>query len=311
MKIKALIFVIVILTTARASAEPVLLRYQFSPGDILVYALEADGAGQLTTSLFKSANDSKPADVNNMPISLKVKMALQTDVESVNKEKIASLLTRVTAFRLVQDGEDVINLKPDSDGGIGGKDVPGTLKTLYKNPIRMEVDSRGMVKSISGLEKLSESLPQMDVASLFEQTQHQLPEDAVDVGDEWTQNLRLNLSDGKSSGKKDFKTKYKFVGYENVKDLRCAKIRVQGQGDISDVLKSIMGGIPAKNLKVENMSIGYDGDMYFAADEGVLVALDFTILQKVAASMDVKMGNDNQLVKIKLDLTLNGFYEIE
>ncbi|MFA6450246.1 MAG: hypothetical protein WCX65_12300 [bacterium] len=313
MKTRAILaaFVLMLAATA-ASAEPVLLRYKFSTGDVLIYALEATGAGKLMTSVFKSAGDQKPMETSEVPVNMKVKMSLETDVESVDKNNIATVLTRVTAYKLTQDGQDVINLKAgDEKKETAGNGIASPLKDLYKNPIRMELDQRGVIKKISGLEKLSETLPQMDVANLFEQTQHQLPEKAVDVGDEWTQEMNLEMNAEKPGKQTKFRTRYKFIGYEEVKDLRCAKIRVDGDGDISDILKTLMGEVETSNVKFNNMEIGYNGDLYFAADEGVLVAFDFTISQNVAAVMDVKLGNEMKHIDLNVDLTIDGFYELE
>jgi hypothetical protein len=230
----------------------------------------------------------------------------------MSDDNIATMLTRVTSYRLTQDGTDIINLKPgDEKKSTGDNDIASPLKDLYKNPIRMEMDARGFIKKISGLEKLSETLPQMDIANLFEQTQHQLPEKAVDVGDKWTQEMNLNLN-GDSSGKNSkFNTNYEFIGYEDVKELRCAKIRVKGSGDISDILKSLMLDSQASNLKVKNMDIGYDGELYFATDEGILVAFDFTISQNISAMMDVKIDKETEHINMKVDMAIDGYYELE
>jgi hypothetical protein len=306
-----LLALVLILAATSANADPVLLRYRFSTGDVLIYSLEATGKGKLVTAIEDSRKDSKSPVSSTIPVNMTVKLSLETDVESMSGDNVATMLTRVTSYKLTQDGADVINLKPGDENKDSDNDIASPLKDLYKNPIRMEMDARGIIKKISGLEKLSETLPQMDIANLFEQTQHQLPEKPVDVGDKWTQEMNLDLSADKPGKTGKFKTNYEFIGYEDVKDLHCAKIRVKGAGDISDMLKSLLLDSQASNLKVQNMNIGYEGDLYFAPDEGVLVAFDFTISQNIAALMDIQMDKEKKHVDMKMDLTIDGYYELE
>ncbi len=305
-------FVFALLFSIEVLAKPVLLRYQYYAGDVYIYSMEAHGSGKLVTTIKynKDQNGRKPV-VNELPINMDMKMSIDTEVESVEKDGTSKQLTRINEYKLVTDGKVIIDFNKDTNVNETGDDIIKSFKNLIKNPIRTDVDTRGVIKKMAGIEQLTNVESSMDLTGLLEQLQVPLPEKPVEVGDEWTQKIDMNFA--KIAGKDNvFDFSFKLAGYEDVKELRCAKIHLVGKGDLKSVLKKMMPDIQNTNITFNKTDFIIEGDMYFATAEGLLVAFDFSMTQKMDGDIEIKGENDDtQIINLLLDMKMDGFTELE
>ncbi|HOX29320.1 MAG TPA: hypothetical protein PLQ76_09230, partial [bacterium] len=274
----------------------------------LYYVMEADGTGALTSGII--AKEGEPERKQDINMTMKLRMGFETKVGDVDQGGAATLTTRLSEYRLSQDGKDIIDFKSDDERNVTNE-TNSALIELYKNPITMKVTPLGGVINVSGIDRLSKTVPQMDIAGLIKQTQQKFPEKAVDVGDTWDENIDFSWDNNSGKKKNTVAAKYEFMGYETVKDLRCARIHVKGEGDLSDVFNSIPSEIPGSVMDTKSLFVRYEGDIYFAPAEGVLTAFDFTMNQDVAAVITIKQGADSLKLNMSLNMALSGVYELK
>jgi hypothetical protein len=308
-RISILVFILLAFASA-AIAKPVLLRYTFSPGDDLYYGMDATGTGRMESSVI-DPDGAAQSGGEKIPLDIKLRVSLENSVDSIDKDGVATIRVILHEYRMSQGGADIINFNADSDSESSGEENKNNLKELYKSPIVLKMDPLGKIESVSGVENFSGDISQSDMKTLLEESQHQFPEKPVDVGDSWTHEMNLDLGADAAAKEGAVTKKYKFVGYETVKDMRCAKIAFQAEGDLSTIFNALPLDVPAENLDVREMKISYSGNLYFAPDEGLLVAFEFTMNQYVNAVMSVDLNSKPTKVGMKLDMALKGTYELE
>lgn len=303
------LFILLVFASA-AAAKPVELRYVFSPGDDMYYGMEATGTGQMESAIL-GPDGVKTSDGEKIPLDIQLRVSMENYVDSVDADGVATVQVRLHEYRISQGGIDIINFNADT--APSGEENKSNYSELYKKPITLKIDPRGIIEGVSGFEfpEKTGDISQSDMKTLLEQSRHQFPDEPVDVGDTWTHEMNLDIGDEAASKESAVTKKYKFIGYETVKDIRCAKISFQAEGDLSGIFNSLPLDIPAEDLDVKEMKISYSGNLYFAPEEGLLVAFEFTLDQHVDAVMSVDLNDKPAKVGMILDMTLEGVYEIE
>jgi len=297
-----------VLLASAAGAEPVELRYKYSPGDKYIYSMTADGRGNVTTSVAGAAVAGEDA-VQDIPVNMGVRMMLTTKVAGVSDDGLATLETQIGQYRISQSDEIVV----DYDVEKGRKEgCTADVIEMLAQPLKMKVDPQGGVSEVTGLQKLNDLSPQFDLSQLISQMQQPWPEKAVKTGDTWTQELPF-LSTAKDGENKTAMplNHFEMLGYEEVKGLNCAKIKSRFSGDITELMKGLLSGLPAPSAQIDLMFMKMDSVLFFAPKEGILVGMKFKIDQDMRMSMIVPaQGSDNH-VSMKMNMVMEGVYQLE
>ncbi|MFC1474641.1 hypothetical protein ACFLQK_01230 [bacterium] len=299
-KLYAISFLFLLLAAA-AAAEPVELRYRFTPGDHMEYIMTVGGEGEIEMVMTGAAKKEIPVDMD-------ILMRLSTDVKSVDDDGLALLESTITRYLISQGGEPMMDYSADKDPD---DEATAEMMKLFAEPLVMKVDDRGGVKEVSGMEKLAEISPQFDIAELLSRMQQPFPDHPVEIGETWTQSAAIG-GGGAGSEEQEITSNFEFVGYETVKDLNCVKIKTSFIGDMSGIMESMISQFPmAKNAQVEYLMMNLSGHMFFQPDAGILIAMEFNMKQDMAMTVDIALGKEAKTMKMKMTMNMEGVYELE
>lgn len=294
-----------VLFCAAAAAEPVQLRYRFTEGDVMYYGLEAETSGTLKTEM--AAGEMSRAN-QEIPLDMTTGMTWRFDVKDVGEKGVATVVSTIEKYKLAKGGMIISSYEPGK--GEEGAAPPG-MKAMLE-PLTMKMDSRGIVHDVEGLQQAAALSADFDMKSLLSRLQMPLPEEPVDVGQKWTQETNLGADEIEGAGAAKLVSHYEFLGYETVKEIRCAKLHVDFQGDMSELAGEMMGGMSAPSApEIDFMNISFSGDIYFAPDAGVTVAVEFVMDQDISAVMDVPAQGKVKKMRIMMDMRLDGHYALQ
>ncbi len=223
------------------------------------------------------------------------------DVLDVSDEGVGKLRTffgKMTTITTMPNGQVVTTeLEPDSGdvriidaqgNAQPGPKVPQWLAKVLTEGFTIEVDQRGKVRKIEGLGKLQAAFEKMGGAQAGTSSLTQmvrwleplLPEEAVEVGDEWEDRANWFIGLGvSSSGAKELVTKYVYQGVAEVDGCKCAKIeaamRVSGL-DLSVPAELTQTGL---ETEIKGMSLDVHMTYYLSLEDGHVQRAKGRVLQ--------------------------------
>ncbi len=292
-----------------AVAEPVLLRYRFTEGDEMYYGMQADTSGSLTTTI---GSPGKSETKQEVPLDMTTAMTWRFDVKEVDKDGVATIVSTIEKYNLSKDGNAVVDYDASKKNDVDSAALPGMADMLV--PLTMKMDPRGIISDVKGLEKTVGMSPDFDIKNLLSRMQMPLPEQPVDVGDKWTQKTNLGAGELEGAGAAQLVTHFEFIGYEEIKGIRCAKLHVKFQGDLSSIAGKMLGSAtPGSVPDIDYMNIIFTGDIYFAPEAGVTVAVEFIMDQDISATMNIplKGKSKSKPMHMLMNMSLKGFYSLQ
>lgn len=304
---KTWVFMVVALAifySAAAGAEGVVLRYKYTEGDQLLYVMNATGEGTIKMSVVSGDIDESKIP-KEIPMEMAMKMTMESIVNSVSEKGDATIDTKIRSYGLKQNGQDILSYDDSAES-----DDENPIAAMFDEPFTMVVSPRGEIKEFRGLESLKKLNPQMDLSQMISQFQQPFPENAIKVGDKWKQSVPISAGIEGSPGM-SVETEYEFLGFEDVKGLNCAKIKMAITGDFSKAMKDMFSGmLGALGGQLEHLDIVTTGVMYFEPDAGVMVAAKFKIGQKMIMSIKPP-DSEGAEMSMSMDMDLEGVYELE
>jgi hypothetical protein len=140
--------------------EGVRLRFEYDEGDTLRYSYRSEGTVTIPDTTAAGGRSTRDYE------------------RTMRIEEVAEEVTPGGQYRLAV----TYHLPPDS---VSGTPSPAPIT------IRLELTPQGKIRSVSGVETAKPLFGDIDFQSYFEQAQPVFPERPLEVGDSWTQEVRV------------------------------------------------------------------------------------------------------------------------
>lgn len=345
MKITKRIFVCILAVTAlaagraAAAGDPVALRLNFNKGDVYNYAFNVDITGE--AGIRPPEDTPVPADLLAFPLDMSTYTELEIEVTDSDAAKGAALemfVTRVRGTFSFQDNTQTYDSDTDENVMNGDlMDKPTTLRVL-PNAAVSDLNLPG----ITDMEVFMPLPPEFDIGKMLSQMMFTLPDKPVAPGDEWEQKRTMEIP-GDPAIKITIPYKFKFIGFEKVKEIDCAVLAVSVNEDFSsqvdtwniplpafdaidcevedcdeDMLSAIAdeeasGDTETLPITFEKLALTVDGKIYLAHKQGVLVGAEAAVDTDVLMSVEVPEGEEDEVfhgrvgfgVSASMDVSVN------
>ena len=268
---------------------PVALRLKFAPNETARYRFYAEMSGT-------TVNQTGPGQPMTVPIEAVMTMEATAKVLGVDPAGIARLSLKLEKGTMtvnvmgqpvkvtLADGQLKVSASA-MDSSQVAQMLEGQIGALSQ-PIVIRIDPRGKVMEVqvpsSGT--LSSVLGGMDVNTLLQQGQSQLPEQPVAVGETWKEHQAVPLggSEAVSDGS------YTLAGLETRNGKTLARITFTGSSALDGANLAQMS--PGQDQTVQgtmSMQQRMAGAMLFDLTAGRLARVDFALTQRMTNSMTV------------------------
>jgi hypothetical protein len=272
-------------TFAAAAGGPATLRLNFSKGDVYHYTLEMNGIVEMAVK----APEIQAAESASMPpMDLALYAEIEMDVKNVDQDQKASLEVFLNRVR-VNTGQGKVS---DSDKD---EDLPKFLTALMDDPLKIKLAPNGKILDMKypKIENMDQGFadlvpPGFNPVDIARQSMFVLPEKPVNVGDKWTQTVEFDFPF--SPGKK-LKMTYNFemMGYEKVKEIDCAVVRITVKDDLSkqvgEFKMPFTGEGETATMRMNRLMLDFQGKFFFAPLQGIFMGLEGTMDQELSGNI--------------------------
>lgn len=251
--VRVLALVCLILACTSAMADPLLLQYKFTPGEVEKYRMAMN-------MRLEMPGVSLPNGQSGVSMAMVIPYTQKT-------------------LGVLPDGSAKVKMiygQPTISGLPAGAKTSDMAK-IAGTSVVMTISRQGRIISMSGLDQLAANSPMkgMDFSSLFGCTTNEalFPDQPVEVGQCWKQAIPLPFVNSQLN------VTTSLDGYdEEIMNRRVARINqyVDGSIDLSALMKQIVSGLNGGNSRVQTPALGnleFSGNMkfYFAPSIGKLI----------------------------------------
>jgi hypothetical protein len=295
--------------------EKFLFRYQFQPGEELVYEVSLRGEGEVTMTT-GGADDE--ADRITLPVRLEGGYLMEFRVEGVSPEGEADLTLSYRDFDLttvsrIHDREMSVRL---TDQGViisegdrvikeveaGEKDFP--LQEIVGEEFEFRVDNRGTILMARVPAAPDRLFPSLSFDSFLERMQPEFPREPVPLGASWSRAIELpgpGIQRDWDQGKRwAVRLNSTFEGFEDPEE-KIAVIDYNGSFEQPEPEEEAGAG-PGRRGSSHHLS----GTTRFNLPDGRVISSNSTLRQNI----DLRIGPEEVLRGRKIDIRVEDTVEV-
>lgn len=278
-----------------ADDEPLVLKYKFTAGQTRSYEVSGRGVMPMTINAGAEAGGM---DIG-LDLNLDLTAAYEQTCQAVDDKgvgtlqvKFPGLTMRMTMQAGPQAMDALINWEKDALGiTFNGQPMPldesaQKLQALLRTVLTMTLEPDGKSKldpkSLEALGPMA-SMPMMGMSSGVNNLTAGFSPAPVKPGDTWQVGIKPEETGGTLEGSGD----YKFVSYEEVEGVKCARIEGQARFRTTQALNNVSTGMPGQ-MNISSMDIATNFINWFDPVAGEMVLSRLNMNQNM--SMMIAMG---------------------
>jgi hypothetical protein len=303
-----------------AQGEQVTLRLKFSPNQVTRYRVYADVNGAMTMAGMPLPQAQGQS--GSIPLQAVVNAEATTKVLGIDAAGAARLSVKLDSANMSMNvmGQQ---MKMTLAGGKLSMTTPqgqsqavplaqmfqGQNVPLLQQPITVKLDPRGKLLDlqIPGLPASQMLPPGMDMSTLLKQSQMQLPEGPITVGQSWTDHQAIPYGSAQSVSD----TSYTLAGLDTKDGKTLARINVQSttnlqNASLADLMKASGQQLPANAPPMEgSLSLQQQlaGVMLYNVTDGHLSRFDFQANQSMVNRMTMTVPGQEQPMNMDMNMT--------
>lgn len=296
---------------AAAAGDPVLLRLNFSKGDIYNYAFNIDVTGE--AGIRPPEDAPVPGEIMAFPLDMSTYTELEIEVKDSGADGavLEMFVTRMRGAMSFEENTETYDSDEDESGmNDEMMDKPTTLRVAPNAAI---TDLK--LPAITNMDILMPVPDELDLGAMLSQMMFTLPDKPVAPGDEWDQKRNVEIP-GDPPIKIAVPYHFKFIGFEKIKELDCAVIAVSVNEDFSKQMDTWNVQVPTFEgydceaeecsdemieemaaaestgtetlpITFEKLALTVDGKLYIAHMQGVLVGAEAAMDTDVFMSVEI------------------------
>lgn len=285
-----------------ADDDAVLLQYKFTAGQTRTYEISGHGVIPMTINAGAEAGGM---DIG-LDLNLDLNLSYEQECQTVDDKGVGTLQTKfplLTVKMSMQAGpqaiDTLVNWEKDALAvTLNGQPMPldeaaQKMQTMLRTPLLLTISPTGTTKlearSAETLGAIA-SLPMMGISSGVNNLTTGFSDKPVKPGDTWQISIKPEEVGGGLEGTSD----YKFVSYEEVDGVRCARIEGQARFRTVQALTNVATGMPGQ-MNVNSMDVATSFINWFDPATGEMVLSRQNLAQNMSLTVAVGGGGGVQM----------------